>query len=334
MKDYKVSQPGVVTPNSELRLRPALRYALRYRGQIFPIAGGQATVGRNLDCDVVLSGPLVSRVHARILIDANGVTIEDLLSRNGVAVDGVLIDRPRRIEPGTRIRLGDETVELLAERLDQSTYPEPLSRSPSERISTNMRTRERERPSAPGRLLESQRPSGQTRLSDSQLPSGLNTVPDQLQPQMPEEYDELTHRADLFDLLGAAVERAFAVNNGDEVVRLLGRHMERIVEQARNERDPNDELYGRAALYAVRLGVTMGKAIWFDYVVRLYATLSVPLPLPIVDQLSAHIRRVPGMNRQLLRDYVGQLRNVAGRMTAEQRFRLQRVESLERLVSL
>jgi hypothetical protein len=149
-----------------------------------------------------------------------------------------------------------------------------------------------------------------------------------------EEYDELTHRADMFDLLGSAVERAFAANNGDEVVRLLGRHLERIIDQARTERQPQDELYGRAALYAVRLAVSTGRASWFDYVIRLYSTLLVPLPLAIVDQLSAHIRRVPGINRQLLRDYVARLRHIAGRMTAEQRFRLQRVESLERLVSL
>ncbi|HEY5955866.1 MAG TPA: FHA domain-containing protein, partial [Polyangiaceae bacterium] len=80
--------------------------------------------------------------------------------------------------------------------------------------------------------------------------------------------------------------------------------------------------------------VSTGRATWFDYVIRLYSTLVVPLPLPIVDQLSAHIRRVPGINRQMLRDYVARLRHIAGRMTAEQRFRLQRVESLERLVSL
>jgi pSer/pThr/pTyr-binding forkhead associated (FHA) protein len=310
MKDYKVPQPTGLTPTSELRLRPALRYALRYRGQLFPIQGNQATIGRNLDCDVVLSGPLVSRVHARLVIDADGVTVEDLLSRNGVAVDGVLIDRPRRIEPGTRIRLGDETVELIAERLDRGPRPATISHTTTERSSANLRA------------AESERPSGRNRVAD---PEGS---------QILEENDELTHRADLFDLLGAAVERAFAVNNGEEVVRLLGRHLERIVDQARTERHPNDELYGRAAHYAVRLGVSTHKPSWFDYVIRLYSTLSVPLPLPIVDQLSAHIRRVPGINRQLLRDYVALLRHVAGRMTAEQRFRLQRVESLERLVSL
>jgi pSer/pThr/pTyr-binding forkhead associated (FHA) protein len=310
MKDHKAPQVGALTPTSELRLRPALRYALRYRGQLFPIHGSQATLGRNLDCDVVLSGPLVSRMHARIVVDADGVTVEDLLSRNGVAVDGVLIDRPRRIDPGARIRLGDETVELTAERLDRGPRPATVSHTSTERPSANLKAQGAEPP------------SGQSRLPDSQ------------RPLLPEENDELTHRADLFDLLGASVERAFDANNGDEVERLIGRHLERIVDQARTERHPDEDLYGRAALYAVRLAVATGKAAWFDYVIRLYTLLSVPLPLPIVDQLSANLRRVPGLNRQLLRDYVARLRHVAGRMSAEQRFRLQRVESLERLVSL
>lgn len=309
MKDYKVPLLGNPNPNSELRLRPALRYAVRYRGQLFPVHGNQVTLGRNLDCDIVLSGPLVSRVHARLVIDAVGVTVEDLLSRNGVAVDGVLIDRPQRVEPGARIRLGDETIELLAERLDRPSWNanfDPAS----------------ERPSVSMRASESERPSGQSRLPESQRQTAL------------EENDELTNRADLFDLLGASVERAFAANNGEEVIRLIGRHLERIIEQARTERDPNDDVYGRAALYGIRIAVAVGKPAWFDYVIRLYTTLSVPLPLPIVDQMSAQIRRVPGVSRQLLRDYVGRLRLIAGRMTAEQRFRLQRVESLERLVSL
>ncbi|HMA97638.1 MAG TPA: FHA domain-containing protein [Polyangiaceae bacterium] len=310
MKDYKVPLLGNPNPNSELRLRPALRYAVRYRGQLFPVHGNQVTLGRNLDCDIVLSGPLVSRVHARLVIDAEGATVEDLLSRNGVAVDGVLIDRPQRVEPGARIRLGDETIELIAERLDRPSWTTAAYEPISERPSANLRT------------TESDRPSGQNRLVDSQRQTTL------------EENDELTNRADLFDLLGASVERAFAANNGEEVIRLIGRHLERIVEQARTERQPNDDVYGRAALYGIRIAVATGKPVWFDYVIRLYTTLSVPLPLPIVDQLSAQIRRVPGVNKQLLRDYVGRLRLTAGRMTAEQRFRLQRVESLERLVSL
>jgi FHA domain len=298
MKEHKAPLVGSTTPASELRLRPALRYALRYRGQVYPIQGTVVTLGRNLDCDVALSGPLVSRIHARLLIDPEGVTVEDLLSRNGVAVDGVLIDRPRRIEPGARIRLGDETVELLAERVERSTRPMPPSR-PSEKVAT-----------LSGRI--------DSRVRD--VPVDNNT--------------EQTHHADLFDLLGASVERAFLANNGDEVERLIGRHLERLVDQARLMRLLDDEVFGRAALYAIRLAVTTNKPVWFDYVVRLYATLSVPFPLPIVDQLSAQIRRVPGINRQQLREYVAKLRNEAGQMSSERRFRLQRVESLERLVSL
>ena len=297
MKEHKVPQVGTNTPASELRLRPALRYALRYRGQVFPVHSGVVTLGRNLDCDIVLYGPLVSRVHARLLIDSEGAVIEDLLSRNGVAVDGVLIDRPKRIEPGSRVRLGDETVELLAERVERSAHPAATSRSSEKTLSI------------PGQ-------------------------PDSNRPTAPDETDELTRRADLFDLLGASVERAFAAQNGEEVERLIGRHLERLLDEARVTRCPDDDLFGRASLYAVRMAVALRKPSWLDYVIRLYSCLNIPLPLPIVDQLSAHIRRVPGINRQFLRDYVARLRNGAGRMSAEQRFRLQRVESLERLVSL
>jgi pSer/pThr/pTyr-binding forkhead associated (FHA) protein len=262
------------------------------------VQGTVVTLGRNLDCDVILSGPLVSRVHARLLIDGDGVVVEDLLSRNGVAVDGILIDGRRRIEPGARLRLGDETIELLAERVERSVRPLASNRT-SEKVAT---------------ISGSKDPKARDMTTDANV--------------------ELTHHADLFDLLGASVERAFVAKNGEEVERLIGRHLERLVDQARLMRNVDDDVFGRASLYAIRLAVTMNKPAWFDYVVRLYATLTVPLPLPIVDQMSTHIRRIPGINRQLLREYVAKLRNEAGQMSAERRFRLQRVESLERLVSL
>ena len=67
-------------------------------------------IGRDVDqCDAVLSHPTVSRRHARLLIAANTLQIEDLGSTNGTEVDGTEARRgtPRALKAGTSLKLGE-----------------------------------------------------------------------------------------------------------------------------------------------------------------------------------------------------------------------------------
>src|SRR5580700_7635988 len=54
------------------------------------------TLGRGVECDVVIHDHSVSRRHARVSFDA-GWRVEDLGSRNGTVVDG------RKLAPGERV---------------------------------------------------------------------------------------------------------------------------------------------------------------------------------------------------------------------------------------
>jgi adenylate cyclase len=70
-------------------------------------------VGR--DCDgLVLADALVSRRHATLELAGDDVILTDLDSTNGTFVDGVRITKTV-VEKGTEIRLGDTTLELLAD---------------------------------------------------------------------------------------------------------------------------------------------------------------------------------------------------------------------------
>jgi adenylate cyclase len=67
-------------------------------------------IGRDADqCEAVLSHPTVSRRHARLLIAANTLQIEDLGSTNGTAVDGAVVNAGalRPLQAGARLRIGD-----------------------------------------------------------------------------------------------------------------------------------------------------------------------------------------------------------------------------------
>ncbi len=52
-------------------------------------------IGKQADCDVVLSGGKVSRRHARIAVDDGGLRIEDLQSTNGTLVNGEAVSGSR-----------------------------------------------------------------------------------------------------------------------------------------------------------------------------------------------------------------------------------------------
>jgi len=70
-------------------------------------------LGRSSQYDVVLPHPSVSRKHAQIDADPNGLTVRDLDSRNGTFIDG---DRVRHapLSVGQTLRLGDLSFLLTA----------------------------------------------------------------------------------------------------------------------------------------------------------------------------------------------------------------------------
>ena len=77
-----------------------LRYIASGEDRVVPLAGGRVRLGRGSDNDVVLSDVSVSRYHAEILREADGWTVHDLKSTNGVEVNGCR-SRRRRCAPAT-----------------------------------------------------------------------------------------------------------------------------------------------------------------------------------------------------------------------------------------
>lgn len=72
-------------------------------------------IGRSPDCDLQIADPSISRHHAEIRQEPQGVRIGDLGSTNGTSVNGQRI-RERWIEPGDRLEIG--TTRLVFERDD------------------------------------------------------------------------------------------------------------------------------------------------------------------------------------------------------------------------
>ncbi len=65
----------------------------------------KVTLGRKLDCDICLDDSLVSDEHAVILKTNGGFVIEDLNSRNGLALNGREVHQ-QRLRNGDMIDIG------------------------------------------------------------------------------------------------------------------------------------------------------------------------------------------------------------------------------------
>lgn len=78
-----------------------------HAGRVHPLPYGMHVLGRGSDATVSLEHEDVSRRHAELDVGADGVTIRDLASKNGVRVDGVAVQSGGRVVHGQVIALGD-----------------------------------------------------------------------------------------------------------------------------------------------------------------------------------------------------------------------------------
>src|SRR6267142_1609773 len=73
--------------------------------QAYTFTEGEVLIGRSPDCQIVLKDFGISRTHAKLTADEEGVRIADLKSKNGTQVNGVpVVEAP--LKDGDKILLG------------------------------------------------------------------------------------------------------------------------------------------------------------------------------------------------------------------------------------
>ncbi|MDQ1347542.1 MAG: Adenylate cyclase 1 [Acidobacteriota bacterium] len=82
-----------------------LRWAVQGRDEILPLAADELRIGRGTENEIVLADFSVSRRHAVVRNESGSWFIQDLMSTNGVQVNGVASKRAM-LKPGDRIKVG------------------------------------------------------------------------------------------------------------------------------------------------------------------------------------------------------------------------------------
>jgi predicted component of type VI protein secretion system len=75
-------------------------------GMIYDV-DGDLVLGRGDQAEIRLEDPFASARHARVYEQGNIVVIEDLSSTNGTYLNEEVLQTPRPLHPGDRVRIGD-----------------------------------------------------------------------------------------------------------------------------------------------------------------------------------------------------------------------------------
>ena len=139
--------------------------------QAYTFTAGEVVIGRSPECQVVLKDFGISRQHARIVVDEDGVRIQDLKSKNGTQVNGVpVVEAP--LKDGDRILLGkfqltfSKTLEgkvVLDEAKPLSEEAGTIIRSVGELSQAPVRHRRQREPVGPPRRRRRRRTSRRSR---------------------------------------------------------------------------------------------------------------------------------------------------------------------------
>jgi predicted component of type VI protein secretion system len=278
-------------------------FRLRYLQHDFELTPGRFVIGRSTECQLSLDDPLVSRKHALLVVADNGVEIQDLGSRNGVVLNGSKIEHPVRLGDGDTIVIGSQEMVLSAQATSSRPGPGII---PSPRVGTETIT--------------------------SLQPIKSDTNP-KLGSALDHPENAATSKRDAFRLLGGVADKALALGRAEEAERLLTTLLEHVLATVRSGLEWDATLVEQAGRYGLKLAVATSKARWVDYVVELHMHAKKPCAAHTIDDLHIALRKVKNINLPALRAYVQLMREMGPNLGPAERFLVQRIEGLERLIS-
>ncbi|MFO0760093.1 MAG: FHA domain-containing protein [Byssovorax sp.] len=291
-----------------------MAYRLRYQAHDLELPIGDFVIGRSVDCQLSLDDPLVSRRHATIRVRANGVSVQDLGSRNGVLVNGAKIEGERELSVGDKVSIGSQ--EMLIQSADEPRAPAAANEELYRRATQTL---------AAGYVGDLRAAVAEAAAQSAPVAPTADRVSDP--PAAPgAAAGEASRSMQSFKLLGGVADKALALGRAEEAERILQSLLLDVLARAKEGVTVDPMVAESAAKYAARLAGATTRGTWVDYVIELYRCLRRPVPAQILDELYTVVRKVKSLDLALLRAYLADLRSLASSLGPAQRFLIQRLE--------
>jgi hypothetical protein len=295
-----------------------MRFRLRYLKHDLELSVGSFSIGRSADCQLSLDDPLVSRKHAALHVREDEVVIEDAGSRNGVTVNGVRIEGQRRLADGDRITIGAQelSIAVIQEGDHRRTMrATPMGQGPVTLVTMPV--------------------AAEAAVMPPAAPPQPPSLPPPAEPVVVAEEQTIARpkKGEALKLLGAVADKALALGNPEGAERLLQGGLHELLSDVRADKWVGPDSLELAARFAARLASGTGKGSWGDYVIELYQRIHALPPAPIVDELYVAARKMRGFDLSRFRSYLDDRRARAAEYSPTERFVLQRLEGLERILA-
>jgi hypothetical protein len=238
------------------------RYRLRFLLQEFDLARGATLIGRSADCHVTIEDPLVSRQHARIVIEGDEASFEDLGSRNGVKVNGVQIKEPTKLKDGDRLRIG--TQELVF------CHVGPAVGMASAKTTGFLRYCAQCRLPYPQELVACPA-CGATEQTDEDTLSG--------------QFASSKHSWNV-QLLVEVTEKALSLARVGDALRMLQRAKSQLEERMASGGPVEPDQLAELSSTAIRVSIAAEDPVWACWVTDLYGQLGFIPPVKVIEEMS------------------------------------------------
>ena len=302
------------------------RFRLRYQSTNLEMPLGEFAIGRSSSCNLALADGLVSRKHAVLHVGPEAVVVEDLGSRNGVAVNGVRINAPRRLAHMDRVYVGSQELVLIdAAKLREG------SRETAEYVVCEtcgaINGSAKRRCGECGRRLSST--AGETLAGNGRVDSSSHAWG-----------AEDTRTARALDVIAGIASKAIAMGRFEEAERMLMPHLDNILERAiakkplsDSEKDDPDVLFAGATSYALQLAKGLNATKWIDWVFRVHTATGRLMEAETIEALHNLVRNHKYSRPHFLRAYLAVVHDRVADYGAAERFLLRRLEGLEQVVT-
>jgi predicted component of type VI protein secretion system len=295
-----------------------MAFRLRYQAHDLELPLGDFIVGRSTECQLSLDDPLVSRRHAVLRVRRDGVSVQDLGSRNGVLVNGVKITGERELSTGDKVSIGGQDMVLnLAADSSPSTHQtgEEVYRRATQTLGAAYVMDLRQAVGAMGAGGDGSGSSVPPAPPAAPGAPGAPASPG-AKPILDPPTADATRSVQSFQLLGGVADKALQMGKAEDAERILHVLLTDVINRARDGQVVDPGVSEPAARYAARLASATGKASWCDYAFELYRRQRRVLPASVI------------------RSYLETLRELAPTFGPAERFLFQRIEGLERQIAL
>jgi hypothetical protein len=284
------------------------RYRLRFLLQEFDLSRGATLIGRSSECQVTIEDPLVSRQHARIVIDGDEVLLEDLGSRNGVKLNGAPVSKPTPMKDGDRLRIG--TQELVFCRVEPASSLNSKTTGFLRHCTSCRLPYPKEMVACPN--------CGTTEQVEEETLSG--------------QFGSTSQGTWSVQLLIEVLEKALSMGRTADAERILRRATAQVEERFLGGERVQPAQLQALSMAAAKMSLDLNDATWGSWVAQIHRRMSTVPAAPVVDSLVGLVARFPEEIGEALTALTAHCRGV-GTLSEEDARSLARLEQIRAGVS-